>query len=103
MATIFSSHSSQDNLAAEEICSRLRAHGYESLFLDFDFDPDSYLLFAVRWVGRSRSTRVGARGARRRNPFDRPTHASRVFEVGDRSDGGGFSQAQGSKSREVGF
>src|SRR6516165_8180049 len=47
MATIFLSHSSQDNRAAEELCGRLRAHGYESLFLDFD--PDSGIKAGRDW------------------------------------------------------
>lgn len=33
---IFISHSSHDNAAADELAKRLRAQGYQSLFLDFD-------------------------------------------------------------------
>ncbi|NLF55873.1 MAG: toll/interleukin-1 receptor domain-containing protein, partial [Thauera phenolivorans] len=36
MSGIFISHSSRDRQAAEEMAARLRAHGYQSLFLDFD-------------------------------------------------------------------
>lgn len=36
MSRIFISHSSRDRLAAEELATRLRAQGYQSLFLDFD-------------------------------------------------------------------
>jgi hypothetical protein len=36
MGTIFVSHSSDDEEAAAGFAKRLRAHGYESLFLDFD-------------------------------------------------------------------
>jgi hypothetical protein len=36
MANLFLSHSSLDNLAAASICDRLKAWGYESLFLDID-------------------------------------------------------------------
>ena len=36
MANLFLSHSSQDNLAAASLCERLKARGYESLFLDID-------------------------------------------------------------------
>ena len=39
MASIFLSHSSQDNEAAGDFSRRLKEHGYDSLFLDFD--PDS--------------------------------------------------------------
>ncbi|WP_323003429.1 TIR domain-containing protein [Denitromonas sp.] len=36
MSGIFISHSSQDHAAAEALAERLRAQGYQSLFLDFD-------------------------------------------------------------------
>ncbi len=36
MSGIFISHSSRDNAAAEDLAERLRAQGYQSLFLDFD-------------------------------------------------------------------
>ncbi|MDX9886534.1 TIR domain-containing protein [Thauera sp.] len=36
MSGIFISHSSRDRQAAEEMAARLRAQGYQSLFLDFD-------------------------------------------------------------------
>ncbi|MDO9597113.1 MAG: TIR domain-containing protein [Azoarcus sp.] len=36
MSGIFISHSSRDNAAAEDVATRLRAQGYQSLFLDFD-------------------------------------------------------------------
>jgi hypothetical protein len=36
MASIFLSHSSQDNEAAWDLSRRLKEHGYDSLFLDFD-------------------------------------------------------------------
>lgn len=36
MSGIFISHSSRDQLAAEAMAARLRAQGYQSLFLDFD-------------------------------------------------------------------
>src|SRR5580692_891260 len=39
MASIFLSHSSQDNEVAFDLSRRLKEHGYDSLFLDFD--PDS--------------------------------------------------------------
>jgi TIR domain/AAA ATPase domain len=38
MASIFLSHSSQDNESAAELSRRLRDYGYDSLFLDFDPD-----------------------------------------------------------------
>ena len=38
MASIFLSHSSQDNEVASDLACRLREHGYDSLFLDFDLD-----------------------------------------------------------------
>ncbi len=38
MATIFVSHSSQDNQVADDLSRRLKAKGYGSLFLDFDPD-----------------------------------------------------------------
>ena len=36
MSGIFISHSSRDNAAAKDLAARLRAQGYQSLFLDFD-------------------------------------------------------------------
>ncbi|HQV15898.1 MAG TPA: TIR domain-containing protein, partial [Denitromonas sp.] len=36
MSGIFISHSSRDNTAADDLATRLRAQGYQSLFLDFD-------------------------------------------------------------------
>ncbi len=36
MSGIFISHSSRDNAAADDVAARLRAQGYQSLFLDFD-------------------------------------------------------------------
>src|ERR1700722_15254075 len=38
MAHIFLSHSSQDNEVAADVSRRLKEHGYDSLFLDFDRD-----------------------------------------------------------------
>jgi hypothetical protein len=47
MASIFLSHSSRDNEAAASLRDRLRLHGYESLFLDFD--PDQGIRAGSDW------------------------------------------------------
>jgi hypothetical protein len=47
MASIFLSHSSQDNEVAGELSRRLREDGYDSLFLDFD--PDSGIKAGRDW------------------------------------------------------
>src|SRR3954454_8650523 len=47
MASIFLSHSSQDNQATGELRGRLKVFGYESLFLDFD--PDSGIKAGRDW------------------------------------------------------
>ena len=47
MASIFLSHSSQDNEAAFDLSRRLKEHGYDSLFLDFD--PDSGIKGGRDW------------------------------------------------------
>ena len=47
MASIFLSHSSQDNEVAGDLCRRLKEHGYDSLFLDFD--PDSGIKVGRDW------------------------------------------------------
>ena len=47
MASIFLSHSSQDNEVAGDLSRRLKEHGYESLFLDFD--PDSGIKAGRDW------------------------------------------------------
>jgi hypothetical protein len=47
MASIFLSHSSQDNAIASDLSRRLREHGYDSLFLDFD--PDSGIKGGRDW------------------------------------------------------
>ena len=47
MASIFLSHSSQDNEVAADLSRRLKEHGYDSLFLDFD--PDSGIKAGRDW------------------------------------------------------
>ncbi|MGO9920647.1 MAG: toll/interleukin-1 receptor domain-containing protein, partial [Isosphaeraceae bacterium] len=47
MASIFLSHSSQDNEVAGDLSRRLQEHGYDSLFLDFD--PDSGIKAGRDW------------------------------------------------------
>jgi len=47
MASIFVSHSSQDNETAADLSRRLKEHGYDSLFLDFD--PDSGIKGGRDW------------------------------------------------------
>jgi WD40 repeat protein len=47
MSSIFLSHSSQDNEAAADLARRLKEHGYDSLFLDFD--PDSGIKAGRDW------------------------------------------------------
>src|SRR3954451_14706889 len=47
MASIFLSHSSQDNEVALDLSRRLKEHGYDSLFLDFD--PDSGIKGGRNW------------------------------------------------------
>ena len=47
MASIFLSHSSQDNEVAGDLSRRLKEHGYDSLFLDFD--PDSGIKAGRDW------------------------------------------------------
>lgn len=47
MASIFLSHSSQDNEVAADLSRRLKEHGYDSLFLDFD--PDSGITVGRDW------------------------------------------------------
>ena len=47
MASIFLSHSSQDNEVAQELSRQLKEHGYDSLFLDFD--PDSGIKARRDW------------------------------------------------------
>jgi WD40 repeat protein len=47
MANIFLSHSSQDNDVAGDVSRRLKEHGYDSLFLDFD--PDSGIKAGHDW------------------------------------------------------
>ncbi len=41
MASIFLSHSSEDNEVAGDLARRLKEHGYDSLFLDFDPNPST--------------------------------------------------------------
>jgi hypothetical protein len=47
MTSIFISHSSKDNTLVREIYERLRARGYETLFLDFD--PEVGLPAGTKW------------------------------------------------------
>jgi WD40 repeat protein len=47
LASIFLSHSSQDNEVAGDLSRRLKEHGYDSLFLDFD--PDSGIKAGRDW------------------------------------------------------
>jgi hypothetical protein len=47
MVSIFLSHSSQDNEVAGDLCRRLKEHGYDSLFLDFD--PESGIKAGRDW------------------------------------------------------
>src|SRR5271167_4754926 len=47
MASIFLSHSSQDNEVALDLSRRLKEHGYDSLFLDFD--PESGIKAGRDW------------------------------------------------------
>jgi hypothetical protein len=47
MATIFLSHSSNDNEVAVDLSRRLKLKGYDSLFLDFD--PDSGIKAGRDW------------------------------------------------------
>lgn len=47
MSGIFISHSSRDNAAADDLAARLRAQGYQSLFLDFD--PDDGIPAGRHW------------------------------------------------------
>jgi hypothetical protein len=47
MASIFLSHSSLDNESAGDLARRLKEHGYDSLFLDFD--PDSGIKAGRDW------------------------------------------------------
>ena len=47
MASIFLSHSSQDNAVALDLSRRLKEHGYDSLFLDFD--PESGIRAGRDW------------------------------------------------------
>jgi hypothetical protein len=47
MASIFLSHSSRDNEVAGDFSHRLKEHGYDSLFLDFD--PDAGIEGGRHW------------------------------------------------------
>ena len=47
MASIFLSHSSQDNDVVGDLSVRLKEHGYDSLFLDFD--PDAGIKAGRDW------------------------------------------------------
>src|SRR5688572_12282439 len=47
MASIFISHSSRDQPLTEEICARLRAEGFDALFVDFD--PDQGIPAGRNW------------------------------------------------------
>ena len=47
MSTLFISHSRKDNIAAEHLCTKLRADGHQSIFLDFD--PEVGIKAGVSW------------------------------------------------------